>query len=199
MYGIYENGRVIARFTAPLTLRSNQAIFSSDTLSLKRYTVKRSPQRWELEAGLEPLTSEAAPLMTHIITSGYDIPVTIVTPQNYGVIKRRVNTGTPLASASVGASVVSIAGTNGLVPAGTFIRFSNHSKVYMTTEDYNNPLSSGLMKIYPSLVQSVNNVDMFCNDDVIMTCFYDTDMVRGMVYRDGIMMDVGTAKLVEKL
>jgi hypothetical protein len=40
---------------------------------------------------------------------------------------------------------------------------------------------------------------MFCGDDVQLSCLYDTDVVSGMVYSDGIQMDVGTVRLVEKL
>ena len=36
-------------------------------------------------------------------------------------------------------------------------------------------------------------------DNVQMQCLYDTDVVSGMVYSDGILMDTGQIRLVEKL
>jgi len=195
MYGIYENGEVIARFSAPLTVKSNQPVFVSDTLSLKRFVSKRSAQRWEIESGLEPLTYSAEDLMVSLVTKGYSETVQVVMPQNYGVIKRRTATGNATASGSVGNTTVTVNNSLGLIPRGSFIKFSSHSKIYMTTSDLTN---SGTLNIFPELRSAVSGT-MYCKDDVIMSCLYDTDVVSGMVYSDGIMMDVGTIRLVEKL
>lgn len=195
MYGIYDNGEVIARFSAPLTVKSNQPVFVSDTLSLKRFVSKRSAQRWEIESGLEPLTFSAEDLMVNLVTKGYSETVTVVMPQNYGVIKRRTSTGSPTAIGTAGATTVTVSGNSGLIPRGTFIKFSSHSKVYMATSDLTN---TGTLNIYPELRSNVSGT-MYCKDDVLMSCLYDTDVVSGMVYSDGIMMDVGTVRLLEKL
>jgi len=54
MYGIYDTStsKVIAEFVSPITVRSNQPVFISDTLSLKRSAYKRATQRWEIETKL---------------------------------------------------------------------------------------------------------------------------------------------------
>ena len=89
MYGIYDNGEVIARFTAPLTIKSNQPVFVSDTLSLKRFISRRSAQRWEINAGLEPLTTDAQDLMVNLVTKGYSETVTIiVTASEYPLVTK---------------------------------------------------------------------------------------------------------------
>lgn len=195
MYGIYDNGEVIARFTAPLTVKSNQPVFVSDTLSLKRFVSKRSAQRWEIESGLEPLTFSAEDLMVNLVTKGYSETVTVVMPQNYGVVKRRTSTGSPNASGAAGATSVTVSSNSGLIPRGTFVKFSSHSKVYMTTNDLTN---NGTLNVFPELRSNVSG-RIYCRDDVFMSCIYDTDVVSGMVYSDGIMMDLGTIRLVEKL
>ena len=123
MYGIYENGEVIAQFTAPLTVRSNQPVFVSDTLSLKRFISRRSAQRWEIDAGLEPLMNDAQDLMVNLVTKGYSEAVTIIVPQNYGVVKARTAIGTATASGTIGSGQVSVSGLSGLIPKGTFIKF----------------------------------------------------------------------------
>jgi hypothetical protein len=199
MYGIYENGKVIARFAAPMTVRSNQPVFVSDTLSLKRFISRRSAQRWEIDSNLEPFTSDAQDLMVNLVTKGYSEAVTVIIPQNYGVIKNRTATGTAAATGSIGSSQLSIIGLSGLLPKGTFVKFSTHSKVYMTTSDVSfiNGVSSNI-NIFPTLRAAVSGT-MTYRDDVQMQCLYDTDVVSGMVYSDGIMMDAGQVRLLEKL
>ena len=199
MYGIYENGEVIAQFAAPLTIRSNQPVFVSDTLSLKRFISRRSAQRWEIDAGLIPQSTSAQNLMVSLVTKGYSETVTIIVPQNYGVIKARTATGTATGTGSAGSSSVTVSGLIGLIPKGTFVKFSNHSKIYMTTN--NVTFVSGVnntISVFPALVSSASGTMTYA-DNVQMQCLYDTDVVSGMVYSDGILMDTGQIRLVEKL
>ena len=199
MYGIYENGEVIAQFAAPLTIRSNQPVFVSDTLSLKRFISRRSAQRWEIDAGLIPQSTSAQNLMVSLVTKGYSETVTIIVPQNYGVIKARTATGTATGTGSAGSSSVTVSGLIGLIPKGTFVKFSNHSKIYMTTT--NVTFVSGVnntISVFPALVSSASGTMTYA-DNVQMQCLYDTDVVSGMVYSDGILMDTGQVRLVEKL
>jgi len=196
MYGIYENGEVIAKFTAPLTIKSNQPVFVSDTLSLKRFISRRSAQRWEIDSNLEPLTTDAQDLMVNLVTKGYSEAVTVIVPQNYGVIKSRTAVGTATATGSIGSGQVSIIGLSGLIPKGTFVKFASHSKVYMTTS--NVTFTTGVastINIFPTLRAAVTGI-MYHKDDVQMQCLYDTDVVSGMVYSDGIMMDTGLPEAV---
>jgi len=195
-YGIYEGETLLARFVAPGDMmRSNRPIFASDTLSLKRKVSGRGAQRWEIEAGLEPLTTDANLLFVNLVTKGESETVTVRVPQNYGVIHKRTSTSTPTAVGLKGATQVAVTNNSGLIPAGTFIRFASHSKIYMTTGDLRN---SGNLGVFPPLRRSVN--DTFAHrDDVVMPCLYDTDTAKGMKYTDGILMDVGTVKLIERL
>jgi len=195
-YGIYENGAVIAQFVVPMTLRSNQPVFASDTLSLKRQTGRRTAQRWELETRLEPLAVGAEKLMVNLIANGVSETVNIIVPQNRGVVKRRTSNSTPTATAAVGATQIPVLNNVGLIPMGTFIRFANHSKIYMLKADLT---GTGTMSIYPTLRTAVAGVSFAHRDDVIMPCLYDTDTVIGMTYEDGILMDAGTVKLIERL
>lgn len=195
MYGIYENGKVIAKFTAPLTLRSNHPVTVSDTLSLKRLMSRRSAQRWEIEAGIEPLVSSAADLMVSLVTKGPTEAVQVLVPQNYAVrLKRRLDYCT--ADGTAMSSFVNITNHVGFIPKGTFVRLWNHSKIYMATQDLQ---GDGVLQIYPPLLKTVVAQPLRSGDDVIMTCLFDTDVVRGMTYSDGILMNVGTIRLIEKL
>lgn len=197
-YGIYDNGEVIAKFVAPLTVKSNQPIFVSDTLSLKRFSSKRAAQRWEIESNVEPLSTDAQDLFVNLVTKGNTETVNIIMPQNYGVIKsRNASSGTPLGNGSINSSTVNVTShTSGIMPKGTFIKFANHSKIYMTTSSLN---GDGTVNIFPQLRVAVVNQNIFCLDNVIGNFLYDTDTIQGMVYTDGILMDLGTIKLVEQV
>lgn len=195
MYGIYEDGAVIAKFVVPMAIRSNNPISFSDTLSLKRFVNKRSAQRWEIETAIEPLSYTANDLMVSFLTKGYSETIRITTPQNIGVISKRVISSCT-ATSSVGSSSVMVSNHSGFMPKGTFIKFDNHSKVYMTTSDLN---GNGSVSIYPALLTGVSNAIVSNGDSVIMSCLVDTDTMLGMSFSDGILMDNGTIKLIERL
>jgi hypothetical protein len=196
MYGIYESGSIIARFVAPMSVRSNKPVFASDTLSLKRKISERTAQRWELETRLEPLSSNAGDLFAELITKGHSTPTTIIVPQNYGAKGRLTSSSTPTATGGLGSSFISISGNNGLIPKGTFIKFNNSPKVYLLTSNAQGNTSAS---IYPELRAAVSGVSFTYRDDVIMMCHYDLDTIIGMTYSDGILMDVGTIKMVESV
>ncbi len=195
-YGVYDgNGSLLAAFAAPLTMRSNRPTFSSDSLSLKRNTRRRAAHRWELQTNLEPLTYSANDLFVELVTKGNSETVIIRVPQNFGVIHKRTSVSTPTGFGTAGSSTVTVTGNSGRIPKGCFIRFSNHSKIYMTATELNN---NGTLGVYPPLRVTVNNTFAH-RDDVDMPCLIDTDTVIGMVYTDGIMMDMGSLKFIERL
>ena len=204
-YGILDSGSVIARFVAPLTVRSNVPVLISDTLSLKRHVRKTAAQRWEIDTNLEPLGMDATQLGIHLITHGLHSLLDVITPQPLSVINRGLAVQGPqelTQASSLGGSVVH---SSSLIPVGCFIKFSNHNKVYIVTAN-----SAGALTVFPTLRYAVrapvttNNVTvpgelLFFEDDVVMLCYYDTGTVTGMSYTDGILMDVGTIKLIEAL
>jgi hypothetical protein len=196
-YGIYDGSKIIAKFSAPVTLKSNVPVFASDTLSLKRFSTARPAQRWELETGLEPLTYNANELYVHLVTKGTTEEFKIITPQNFGVIASRTSSAAITATGSAGATQVNITGNSGIIPMGTMIKFANHGKIYMTKNTFSTV--TGTLQIFPALRVAVSATAVSHRDDVQMSCLYDIDTVSGMVYRDGIMMDVGTIKIIEKL
>lgn len=195
-YGIYDNGTLIARFAAPMTVKPNQPIFSSDTLSLKRTNSRRAAQRWEIETNLEPLTMGANDLFALMVECGNTETVTVSVPQNYGVILKRTSTSTPAASGLKGATQVAVTDNDGIIPRGTFVRFPTHSKIYMVRNA--DRVGNGTMNIYPALRADVSGVFKY-RDDVMMPCLFDLDTITGMVYTDGILMDNGKVKLIEEL
>lgn len=196
MYGILENGKLIATFAAPMTVRNNRPVFASDSLTLKRSINVRPAQRWEIQSNLVPLSTDANELFVKITTSDYYTTIDVRMPQNTGSIASRVTDSQPsYASGSLNGTAISVS-TNGTIPAGTFIKFGNHSKIYLTKTKRE---GSGTVSIYPPLRQPVVNQILYWQDDVIMPCLLDLDTTLGMVYTDGILMDLGVVKLVEAL
>lgn len=197
MYGIYDGEKVIARFVTPMTMRSNRPVFASDTLSLKRQVAVQGAQRWELSTMLVPLSHTAEDLFVKLTVSGHSEVIEIITPQNYGVIQRRTSVSTNVfAEGARHAVSVSISNNSGLIPRGTFVQFSGHSKVYMTTSDL---VGSGMLGVFPGLLSDVSSENMRHRDDVIMPCKMETSTVIGMAYTDGILMDNGNILLLESL
>jgi hypothetical protein len=193
MYGIYVGGNIIAQFAAPMTVRSNRPVFSSDTLSLDRVGSKRPNQRWEIETRLVPLSSKAEDLFIEVATKGYTDLVQVVMPQNYGTTYRRTSTGNPTATGTIDTNIVTVAGNTGLIPKGSFIKVGSHFKIYMTTQDRS---GDGTVTVFPNLLANLSGV-LYREDDVIGTFKFDLDTITGMAYTDGILMDLGTVKLVE--
>jgi hypothetical protein len=197
MYGIIENGTLIARFAAPMTVRSNRPAFVSDALSLKRHVSLRTAQRWEIETSVVPLSDGAQDLFVTLVTKGISGTVQVRVPQNYGVIKaRNLSVTVPTASALQNASQITVANHNGFIPKGTFLKFANHGKLYMATSNLTN---NGTLNIFPELRSTISNTILLHKDDVLVDFKFDTDIVQGMRYSDGILMDVDTIKLLEAL
>ena len=202
-YGIWDGSSILAQFSTPLVVRSNQPVFSSDTLSLNRQISVRTAQRWEIEAPLEPLSSTANDLFVYITSKGHGSLVQAIMPQNYAAVMKRTATGIPQVNATAVDSptvyVNATGGWTGMIPKGTFIRFSNvpHDKVYLVLND---TTPNSTMSIYPNLRSAVSLSNTFkYKDDVLLNALFDLDVIRGMMYVDGILMNNGTIKLVEKL
>jgi len=197
MYGIYDNvsGKVIAKFAAPMTVRSNRPISVSDTLSLKRFSSSSQAQRWEIETALVPASSNAQELFVDIVSKGHTVATKVLMPQNYGSRLARTATGGAIASGAAGASTITYS-VSGKIPKGSFVNFGTDTKVYMLAGD---ATTNGTVGIHPELRTTLVNATMHYAEDVIGSFYYDTDVARGMIYSDGILMDMGTLKLVEAL
>jgi mRNA-degrading endonuclease toxin of MazEF toxin-antitoxin module len=207
IYGIWDGTKVIASFVVPMAVRSNQPVFSSDTLSLKRVAYRRTAQRWEIDTKLSPLHTTAQDLMVNLIVNGHGEIVQAVMPQNVGAkaAKTMITQIITSSAANANDSTVTIGAVNNsngkVIPKGTFIRFNDgaHTKVYMLKN--NVTISSTVpvtLQLYPQLRKAVPEGTIInYQDDVIINLKYDTDTVIGMVYEDGILMDNGAIKLIE--
>jgi hypothetical protein len=199
MAGIIENGVIIARFVAPMTIISNQPVFVSDSISLKRQTRTQKTQRWEISTSIEP-SNNSADLLMNAVLSNYSSIVAIQMPQ----IFRIYGGGTTSTSAiqvdgniNAGFSFLNIKNNNGFLPKGEFIQFSNHDKIYILKKSIQ---GNGQIEFFPELkVPLINNTFIKYGKNVILKARYDTDSLTGITYTDGVLADIGTVNFVEAI
>lgn len=197
MYGIYEGSELIARFIVPARVRNNQLRFSSETLSMKTRTSRKTPQKWEIEAQIEPLTVGAEVIWSMMLEKDVTEPFSISIPQIPGAVLRLTSSSTITASGAQGDGTVALANNNGFLPVGTFIKFANHNKIYSTTSSRD---GNGLISIFPRLLSTVSGGTVVrYQDDVIGPFLLNIDNINGMVFDDGILANAGTLLFQEDL
>ena len=214
----YYNG---AQILAPFTITSNEPMFDMTTVSLKTQRASQGHQRWELSFDVLAENSNQADLF---ISSFKDVETSdsMIMPQLTSATTQ--TTTTPLFSSSIvgvnqnvltlpagpgnaaaGASSVTVQkGTSqitGLMPKGTFIKFSSHDKVYITTADVTfNDIDNKTIYIYPKLKAAVNNSQghtMKMRDLVTFSYYRNIDNQTGITFTDGVISNIGNVKLIE--
>jgi hypothetical protein len=178
-------------FSAPLSVTSNQPVFYTDTVNLKRRTYRSIPQRWEIEASVSRL-DPSMQYLVHSVVNGNANVIYIRMPQPpelaFPVILSAAVTGIAAISSTSISTLASI-------PVGSFINFSNHSKVYMVKE-----IATGLIKIHPGLVSAIDTtVTIKLGSAVTMAAYYDTGTRIGINYEDGILSNISGVKFIEAL
>lgn len=182
-------------FLTPLSITSNQPAFSHDTMNLRRKVFKQNVQRWEIEAEIEYANdSRSANFFVHSVMSGNTERVYVRMPQVYNLntSSATIEVGNTL---SRGTNIMSITGANSMV-YGEFIKFGNHDKVYLVIDGGS---GGNDVKIFPSLLADVPVGTSINTTIVTMRAYYDSDVIFGLRYSDGIMTKPGSIKLVEAL
>jgi hypothetical protein len=193
---------------APLTIESNEPIFSADTVNLKQQRVSQGAQRWELSFQIQTKDNEEE-LLVGMVT-GVSASKSMVMPQ-----LNSVNTKTKATNDATVFTTTSIVGSTSLfvnfaqagallLPKGSFIKFSGHSKIYMITEDVTTHLNLNRnVKFYPSLTNAVVAGEiMYHAGSVIkptIQYYRDLETLQGIIYDDGVLVNPGTIRLLEAL
>jgi len=194
----YEGSKILA----PYTIISNEPHFDMTTISLKTQRTTQGHQRWELSFDIiTTADNEVDSLLGTLLD--FDTSRTFIMPQLPSVANLNTITPTPTlaASATAGSSTVYIDSitSDGFLPKGSFIKFSNHDKVYITTNDLD--LSGTTLKqldIYPSLVSAVTaSVSLQSGDLCLLKYYISIDNQMGITFQDGVLSTPGTINLVE--
>lgn len=196
-----QDNELLAVFAAPLSVKSNRPALINDTLSLKRKTSYSDVQRWEIETALMPF-EDPSNFLVQNITTGYSQAFYIRMPQVYRVNKISQDFNLKVSSnINASSSIITLNGTGVTsLPIGEFIKFQNHSKVYIIKNITTLTSSSAQIEIFPKLVKNiVTNEIVYYGDKVSMTAMYGDDTHIGIEYIDGILAQVDNISLIEVL
>ena len=191
-----------AKILAPLSITSNEPVYDVDTVSLSKQRASQGAQRWELAFNTATSNDTEADMLVGVV-EGITTASTMVMPQLPSVVKANTSSVVlPIsANASAGSSSVSIT-SDGVISKGSFIKFSNHNKVYLVTASVGAGAVS--VSLYPSLRSAVTTSHTFDTSNgpasaVTLNYYRDVSNLRGLTFTDGILSSTGTVNLVEAL
>lgn len=217
----YYNGLEIL---TPFSIISNEPHFDMTTVSLKTQRTSQNHQRWELSfntIGTE--TTEVDSFFSSF--EGIDSVKKMIMPQlnsvaDSALVDSNGENDYPLVlSTTAGSSGVNVIGTsdiNGILKKGSFIKFSNHDKIYVVTEDFDFTSSySTQISIYPTLREAVvtgttlkhgnsvtynsDNTINVANSGCVLSYYVDINNQTGITFQDGILSNLGTISLIEAI
>jgi hypothetical protein len=184
---------------APLTFLSNDRVISSETANLKQLVHRTNAQRWDLQFTI--LTNKnAGEVLLGMLDNTYTVK-TMIMPQITDVENASTTTGqiTTSQTVSAGATSVVCGGGSGTLSKGSFIQFSNHSKIYITTTDWDG--TSDSIDVFPSLRNSVpvTTTVYFGSYTTKPQLNYlrSTSNISGITYSDGVLASPGSINLQE--
>lgn len=188
-----NDNELLCKFAAPTKIISNSPSFSGDTMSLKRVRSRQPAQRWEIETDIAKDIGMNEFFM-NMVVAGTSDTIFVRMPQLYARGALPKGTVMKVASAvAAGSSTFQVAG--GTFPIGELITFTGDSKVYSVVSQVGSTVT-----VYPELrsAKTVNTI-VSHSDNVVMRAVYDDSTVTGIVYIDGILVDIGTIRFIEDL
>ncbi len=145
-----------------VSVQSIEPTLVSTTISLKRQVRSRGGQRWLLDVVFPPMTrAEFAPIFAFgVKQKGQYETFTYVPPTISTTRGESGETVTVDGAVSSGANSASIDGltasTSNILRSGDFIKFSDHTKVYIVTDDMTSDGSGdATLNFAPSAVQDI--------------------------------------------
>ena len=184
-------------FVTPLSVISNQPAYVQDMANLKRRASSQNLQRWEIEASLEPANDGAsANYLVHSLVNGYSDVFFVRMPQIYGLAFTTSTAVKVATNITKNTDTFNISNAAKLVP-GEFIRFANHSKVYLVKTAGADGV--GVQIVPKARIDIPANTSIITGNRVTMNARYDTDVKLGLIYTDGILTNPGAVRLIEAL
>ena len=185
-----------AGFTA-MELQSNTRSRLTESVSGQTQRIKSGSQHWSFKLKSPPLNrSEFNAIYSFIVQQDGQVEAFTVTPPVIssttgtasGTVTVNDTLSTPTLSPDAGSTSVGVAGGTGTLKKGDLIKFSNHNKVYMLTEDADLDGSTvDQISFYPPLVETVvGGTTTVTYDDVPFTVFFNQDEVSYELLTDGL-------------
>lgn len=194
---------------APLTVRSNQTIFTVEKLDKSIDRLTHPSQRWDLSFGVK--TNSRDDVLFKVMTEAFANKRTMVMPTlnsaHVSGLNKPVLGKVKLNGAhSSGDSTISFDNLSHATATGagtsTFVQFANHDKVYAltSTANFSAAAGTGTFSIFPSLrkdVPDATNIKFY--DDVTFHYYLDDSNIQGITYYDGIISGVDTISIWEAI
>ena len=157
---------------------SNTLISISD--SGRRFARKIDNQRWKFTCSYKLLTrAEFAPILAFITKQrGQKETFTVIPPKIKDAQGSETTTISVNGAHTAGDTTIAIDGFNadsaGSLKAGDFIKFNNHTKVYMVVADVTPSSNAATVTIEPPIIENLSNDETVTYDDVPFTVYLDT-------------------------
>jgi len=184
-------------FTA-MELQTNTRSRLTESISGQTQRLKSGAQYWSFKLKSPPLSrSDFNAIYSFIVQQDGQVEAFTVVPPVISsttgtaagtVTVADVNTADPLMGTSAGSSSVGVSGGTGTLKKGDLIKFSNHNKVYMLTEDVDLDGSTvDQVSFYPPLVESVTGgATTITYNSVPFTVFFNNDQISYELLTDGL-------------
>lgn len=171
-----------------LDFQSNTNSRVSKSVSGKTQRIKAGNQFWSLK--VQSPNKDRAEFMSDysfLIQQDGQVEAFTFVPPGIGST-RGTATGTITLNATygIGSSLVKGNGGSGTLKKGDLIKFSNHNKIYMLTQDINMDASSeDFIHFYPQLTTAVTSSTTVTYDNVPLTVYLDKDVIKFITQADG--------------
>lgn len=153
---------------AAMQIVNHEAIDYTEAANLRTQMRSRGAQRWEFKGTFPPMTrAEAAEIAAFEASIGLGGAFEIELPEySDGRGTRTVSVVNYVPNYAIGVSQIAVNGTDGTLKKGDFFTFTNHTKVYMVTED---AAGSGTLDFFPSLREAVPDNTVLSHTGVLFT------------------------------
>lgn len=153
---------------AAINLQSKSRNVTSETKSGRTQVRSTGSQQWMFTAQYTTLTKSAfMPVYAFCVSQGGQLGTFTVVPTEISSSRGNI-TGTMQLSESgeLSETALNVDGFSGTIKAGDFVKFNNHTKVYMVTSDLT---GNGVLNITPGLKETVPDNTIVIYDDVPFT------------------------------
>ena len=167
----------------------NAMNFSSEVNTLlsisdsgRRFARQIDNQRWKITCRYTYLTREEfAPILAFITKQkGQKETFTIIPPKIKDALGSETTSIAVNGSHTAGDSTIAIDGFNadsaGSLKAGDFIKFANHTKVYMVVSDVTPSSNAATVTIEPPIIEALANDEAVTYDDVPFTVYLTSNV-----------------------
>ena len=167
---------------AGIKVSSEQNTLINNSISGKRFVRQIDGQKWRFQLSYPPQTrSDFADVMAFIIKQrSSKESFTITLPTTFNSLGNETGSVLVNGAHSVADTTIAMDGFgadgSGRFKAGDFIKFANHSKLYMVVADVTSSSNAATVTIEPPLTTALSNNEAVTYDSVVATVYLASDI-----------------------